>query len=47
MTLSDREVSLTFDSAVDNQIYVSMCSVARNPEASYQAYGHSMVVNPL
>ncbi|RSH92664.1 hypothetical protein EHS25_008109 [Saitozyma podzolica] len=33
--------------AVDNQIYVSMCSPARNPEAAYQAYGHSMVVNPL
>lgn len=33
--------------AVDNQIYVAMCSPARNPEASYQAYGHSMVVNPL
>lgn len=33
--------------AVDNQIYVAMCSPARHPEASYQAYGHSMVVNPI
>lgn len=33
--------------AVDNQMYVAMCSPARNPEAAYQAYGHSMVVNPL
>jgi omega-amidase len=38
---------LTDRSAVDNQIYVSMCSPSRNPEASYQAWGHSMVVNPL
>ena len=46
-------------SAVDNQMFVAMCSVARNPEASYQAvspvleaeadsqYGHSLVVNPI
>lgn len=33
--------------AVDNQMFVSMCSPARNPGASYQAWGHSMVVNPL
>ncbi|KAK8865697.1 hypothetical protein IAR55_000842 [Kwoniella newhampshirensis] len=33
--------------AVDNQIYIAMCSPARHPEASYQAYGHSSVVNPL
>lgn len=33
--------------AVDNQIYVSMCSPSRNSEASYKAWGHSMVVNPL
>lgn len=32
--------------AVDNQIYVAMCSPARNPEAQYQAYGHTMVVDP-
>lgn len=33
--------------AMDNQIYVAMCSPARNKEATYQAYGHTMVVNPL
>jgi len=33
--------------AVDNQIFVAMCSPARHPDASYQAYGHSLVVNPL
>ncbi|WVF70851.1 hypothetical protein IAT40_005645 [Kwoniella sp. CBS 6097] len=33
--------------AIDNQMYVAMCSPARHPEASYQAYGHSSVVNPL
>ncbi|KAI9639675.1 carbon-nitrogen hydrolase [Dioszegia hungarica] len=33
--------------AVDNQMYVSMCSPSRSPTASYQAWGHSMVVNPL
>ncbi|KIR36849.1 hydrolase [Cryptococcus deuterogattii MMRL2647] len=33
--------------AVDNEIYVAMCSPARHPEAPYQAYGHSSVVNPV
>ncbi|TXT13567.1 hypothetical protein VHUM_00934 [Vanrija humicola] len=33
--------------ARDNQIYVAMCSPARHPEAAYQAYGHSLVVDPL
>lgn len=32
--------------AMDNQIYVAMCSPARDTEATYHAYGHSMVVNP-
>lgn len=32
--------------AVDNQIFVAMCSPARHPGASYQAYGHSSVVAP-
>ncbi|GHJ85835.1 hypothetical protein NliqN6_2237 [Naganishia liquefaciens] len=32
--------------AVDNQIYVAMCSPARHPDATYQAYGHSSVVSP-
>jgi omega-amidase len=29
----------SWDRAVDNQIYVAMCSSARNPEATYQAVG--------
>jgi len=29
-------------SAVDNQMFVAMCSVARNPEASYQAVSQIM-----
>jgi len=33
--------------AVDNQVYVSMCSPARDPGAGYQAWGHSMVVDPF
>ena len=32
--------------AIDNQVYVAMCSPARDLEASYQAYGHSLVANP-
>jgi omega-amidase len=32
--------------AVDNQVFFSMCSPARDPKAAYQAYGHSMVVDP-
>ncbi|KAK6386970.1 Omega-amidase nit3 [Exophiala oligosperma] len=32
--------------AMDNQIYVAMCSPARDMDATYHAYGHSMVVNP-
>jgi predicted amidohydrolase len=33
--------------AVDNQIYVAMCSPARDMEASYHAYGHSLLVDPM
>ncbi|KIL61927.1 hypothetical protein M378DRAFT_166410 [Amanita muscaria Koide BX008] len=33
--------------AVDNQVFFSMCSPARDPGAGYQAYGHSMVVDPM
>ncbi|KAG8885605.1 hypothetical protein FRB97_000513 [Tulasnella sp. 331] len=33
--------------AVDNQIYVAMCSPARDLSADYHAWGHSMVVDPL
>ncbi|KAH3669900.1 hypothetical protein OGATHE_002712 [Ogataea polymorpha] len=33
--------------AIDNQVYILMCSPARNVEGGgYQAYGHSMVVDP-
>ena len=34
---SPSQVSRLISSAVDNQMFVAMCSVARNPEASYQA----------
>jgi omega-amidase len=33
--------------AVDNQIYVAMCSPARDMSASYHAWGHSMIVDPM
>jgi omega-amidase len=33
--------------AVDNQIYVAMCSPARDTTATYHAWGHSMVVDPM
>lgn len=32
--------------AMDNQVYVALCSPARNVDASYHAWGHSLVVNP-
>jgi len=32
--------------AVDNQLFVMACSPARNTEASYHAWGHSLVVDP-
>lgn len=32
--------------AVDNQCFVIAASPARNPESSYQAWGHSMVIDP-
>jgi len=32
--------------AVDNQCYVLACSPARNHDASYQAWGHSLIVDP-
>jgi len=31
---------------VDNQIYVAMCSPARDLEASYHAWGYSTIVDP-
>ncbi|KAI0710428.1 carbon-nitrogen hydrolase [Cerioporus squamosus] len=33
--------------AVDNQVYFSMCSPARDLKQSYHAWGHSMVVDPM
>lgn len=33
--------------AVDNQMYVAMCSPARDMGASYHAWGHSMIVDPM
>jgi len=32
--------------AMDNQVYVALCSPARDMGASYNAWGHSMVVDP-
>jgi omega-amidase len=32
--------------AMDNQVYVALCSPARDMEASYNAWGHSMIVDP-
>ncbi len=32
--------------AVDNQCYIMAASAARNTEASYQAWGHSLVIDP-
>jgi len=32
--------------AIDNQVYVAAASPARNLNASYHAWGHSMIVNP-
>ena len=31
---------------MDNQIYVAMCSPARDMSASYNAWGHSTIVDP-
>ena len=33
--------------AVDNQVYVGLCSPARDVEATYHAYGHSLIANPM
>lgn len=32
--------------ALDNQLYMALCSPARNINASYTAYGHSLIANP-
>ena len=33
--------------AMDNQVYVALCSPARDTSASYHAWGHSLVVDPM
>ena len=33
--------------AMDNQIYVALCSPARDTGASYHAWGHSLIVDPM
>lgn len=33
--------------AVDNQLYVALCSPARDTGASYHAWGHSLIVDPM
>lgn len=33
--------------AVDNQVFMSMCSPARDMKAVYHAWGHSMAVDPM
>lgn len=38
--------ALTRVRAVDNQVYVASCSPARDDEAHYVAYGHSLVSDP-
>lgn len=32
--------------AIDNQVYIAAASPAPDPESSYQAYGHSMIIDP-
>ncbi|KAI1085053.1 carbon-nitrogen hydrolase [Whalleya microplaca] len=33
--------------AMDNQVYVALCSPARDTSASYHAWGHSLIVDPM
>lgn len=33
--------------ALDNQLYVALCSPARDVGASYHAWGHSLIVDPM
>ncbi|OIW28827.1 putative nitrilase [Coniochaeta ligniaria NRRL 30616] len=33
--------------AMDNQIYVALCSPARDMSATYHAWGHSLIVDPM
>lgn len=37
---------LAIGRALDNQLFTALCSPARDEDASYVAYGHSMIVNP-
>jgi omega-amidase len=32
---------------VDNQVYVALCSPARDVSASYHAWGHSLISDPM
>lgn len=32
---------------MDNQVYVALCSPARDMNASYHAWGHSLVCDPM
>ncbi|MDO5577467.1 MAG: nitrilase-related carbon-nitrogen hydrolase, partial [Fibrobacter sp.] len=32
--------------AVENQLFLAAVSQGKNPQSSYRAYGHSMVVSP-
>jgi len=33
--------------AIDNQVFLLGASPAPHPQASYQAYGHSLIVDPM
>ena len=33
--------------AIENQVYLAAASPARDHESSYQAYGHSMIIDPM
>ncbi|MCD8348854.1 MAG: carbon-nitrogen hydrolase family protein [Lachnospiraceae bacterium] len=47
MTTGPAHWELHFRSrAVDNQVFLMGCSPARDPGASYHAYGHSLAVSP-
>ena len=48
MTTGPKHWELLFRArAVDNTVYAVGCSQARDTQASYVSYGHSLVVNPL
>jgi omega-amidase len=33
--------------AIENQVFLAAASPARDPDSSYQAYGHSMIIDPM